>query len=627
MPADVLLKPRKLPACDRCKSKRVLCHSQPPGIPCPRCVENEAECITSPVVRRKPVRKPKESSAGLEQDWSPSPDSAPSSSSQPTPSTSADVLPSVLAPSPYTSSSPTQTTMTSISGPLVVHLLECFTRVPQHRHPLLSLPALRQTLAQSNWRLDLLPPSTRALAFAVLATAALVSPHPSILGEGPVPTSLEELGAWPALTDWASFGRRRQGACRALTEEAFRAAREADITVNWSTESAVTCYLLDFLDSRYGPPNRFGRPFGISYASQSRALAAEWQGIRDQARWFGWLTEESLSSTYFGSQIIFSAEDHRLLYGAETVSPEEFASSLRNTSTFHDPNVAFSATLPYSIIVNDAARTLEETITGAHARRQPFNEVAALNFQAALSRLEHLATLIIQRIQFLQPTSTTTLFPEGDHEHAPPKRDVPVQYALRSISYLARTGYSVLTLAFHRELERRARELPAPTDEFAARSRERMDLLRRQVREVVIRAGHEVGKSMQQLPSLPHVTHFRGYRLHLWAQVLLDSAEGGSLSPETVSALESILQILKLTLYTYIDPAVPPAIAQIETALLPLHRIDLPPLPLDPFADYAYFDPLLTTTYNPTQDLNEWFTAAMVAFEGPPGGMEASSAM
>lgn len=164
--------------------------------------------------------------------------------------------------------------------------------------------------------------------------------------------------------------------------------------------------------------------------------------------------------------------------------------------------------------------------------------MAAINFQASLSRLEHLASLIVQCIHFLQPVSTPTLFPEGQQDQAPPKRPVPAQYALRSISYFVRTGYCVLALGFHRELERRAHAALAPTDEFAAHSRERMEVLRKQAREVAVRAGHEMGRSMQQLPSLPHVTHFRGYRLHLWAEVLLDSAEG-NLSSETASALES----------------------------------------------------------------------------------------
>jgi hypothetical protein len=214
------------------------------------------------------VRKPKESSVGLEPEWSPSPSSALSSTSQPTP-TPAATIPSVLEPGPHAISCPHLATTTTLSGPLVVHLFDCelvssrrgcladvlaistgFTRVPQHRHPLLLLPTLRQTLVQHDWRPDLLPAPTQALTLAVLATAALVSPHPAILGEGPTPKSLDEVSSWPASTDWASFGRRREGHCRALTEEAFRAAHEAAVTMNWSAESAVTCYLLDFLDSR-----------------------------------------------------------------------------------------------------------------------------------------------------------------------------------------------------------------------------------------------------------------------------------------------------------------------------------------------------------------------------------------
>ncbi|CDR45497.1 RHTO0S11e00892g1_1 [Rhodotorula toruloides] len=36
-------KPKKPPACDRCKAKRVLCHPNPAG--CPRCVEKGVDCV------------------------------------------------------------------------------------------------------------------------------------------------------------------------------------------------------------------------------------------------------------------------------------------------------------------------------------------------------------------------------------------------------------------------------------------------------------------------------------------------------------------------------------------------------------------------------------------------------
>lgn len=63
------LKRKKLPACDYCKARRVLCHPQPDGS-CPRCLEKGVEyvsysknlgislkfvcsCTTTPVIRRK----------------------------------------------------------------------------------------------------------------------------------------------------------------------------------------------------------------------------------------------------------------------------------------------------------------------------------------------------------------------------------------------------------------------------------------------------------------------------------------------------------------------------------------------------------------------------------------------
>ncbi|KAJ7290531.1 hypothetical protein C8J57DRAFT_1276078, partial [Mycena rebaudengoi] len=48
---------RKIPpACDSCKSRRVLCHSQPDGSPCLRCAENGIICTTTPLPRGRPPK-------------------------------------------------------------------------------------------------------------------------------------------------------------------------------------------------------------------------------------------------------------------------------------------------------------------------------------------------------------------------------------------------------------------------------------------------------------------------------------------------------------------------------------------------------------------------------------------
>ncbi|KAJ7238125.1 hypothetical protein B0H12DRAFT_1137884 [Mycena haematopus] len=49
---------KKPPACDNCKARRVLCHPQPNNAPCPRCLEKNILCTTTPVVRGRPRNAP-----------------------------------------------------------------------------------------------------------------------------------------------------------------------------------------------------------------------------------------------------------------------------------------------------------------------------------------------------------------------------------------------------------------------------------------------------------------------------------------------------------------------------------------------------------------------------------------
>lgn len=106
---------------------------------------------------------------------------------------------------------------------------------------------MRTALERVNWRTALLPLEHQALVFSILASAALISIHPAILGDGPIPASLRELDSWPASTDWGAFGRRREPAFRALRDEALRLAKEAEVTTNTNTICSSVCYLVDAL--------------------------------------------------------------------------------------------------------------------------------------------------------------------------------------------------------------------------------------------------------------------------------------------------------------------------------------------------------------------------------------------
>lgn len=130
---------------------------------------------------------------------------------------------------------------------LISVLVADFKRCPQANHPALPYSSLRKSLETLQWRTSLLPPDSRALTYCVLASAALISLHPLILGPGPLPATPEELDTWPITTDWSSFGRRRQGAYQALRDAAFRLGKEAEVTTEASDCNAATCYMLDFL--------------------------------------------------------------------------------------------------------------------------------------------------------------------------------------------------------------------------------------------------------------------------------------------------------------------------------------------------------------------------------------------
>ncbi|KAJ7668244.1 hypothetical protein B0H17DRAFT_1087978 [Mycena rosella] len=45
---------KKLPACDACKARRVLCHAKPNGLPCPRCAEKGILCRTTYIPHGRP---------------------------------------------------------------------------------------------------------------------------------------------------------------------------------------------------------------------------------------------------------------------------------------------------------------------------------------------------------------------------------------------------------------------------------------------------------------------------------------------------------------------------------------------------------------------------------------------
>ena len=102
--------------------------------------------------------------------------------------------------------------------------------------------SLRLNFELAGRRLDLLDADSQVLAMAVLALGARLSDNPLIVGNNtPRLNALGALGQ--SGTDLREFGRRREGACRKLTELVVRNIDEKG-TLRSSTSEALAALLL-----------------------------------------------------------------------------------------------------------------------------------------------------------------------------------------------------------------------------------------------------------------------------------------------------------------------------------------------------------------------------------------------
>ncbi|ORY46226.1 hypothetical protein BCR35DRAFT_311039 [Leucosporidium creatinivorum] len=610
MPPGQPLKQKKPPACDRCKAKRVVCYPELLGGSCPRCVENGAECTTTPVTRRPRGTVPQEERAPRRRKRSPS-HQLQSPSGADTPQDS--------SPEAIPVGRPLQSTVAPIQDlapDLVQHLLDCFEQLPQRTHPDLPLAALRNSLQSVGWRTSLLPLSSQAFAYALYACAALVALHPSILGAGLLPT-FEELDRAPVeTTDWASFGRRREPACRALREEAFRIAQEANVVANYTdTTNAACCFLLDYLDNCRPFVGKLSRPYAVALLAHARTLAevSEEPSFAHAMGWSAFLAIQALKSTHQGAPIIFTPGDQRMLYGADLLTLDQMTIKLRDASTAHDLQVVIHCVRPYTSQVIEVARKIDDTITGAFPRRRPLDEKAIIDCVAAIKRLDVVHYLILERIAILHPVPTPSIFPSRQPDGVAPGPSF-FQSVMQAIKLVASMCYTTLVLSLHQEVQRRAREEESSANAWLGgeRERERIARLRRQVTDMAREAARECAEGLDDLPGLAYGLHFSSYP-EAWVQILLDEvAETGQLSLENRKALSSILLVLKLSGFSYVDSSVDSTIASIEAHLqLPSSNnllqapAPFPPTFLDPNA-LAIGDPQLNLMLTDGLDVDGW---------------------
>ncbi|BGP42515.1 hypothetical protein JCM10450v2_006614 [Rhodotorula kratochvilovae] len=608
------MKKKKPPACDYCKAKRVLCHPSPQG--CPRCLEKGIQCATTPVVRRKPQRKPKvyPDGAGGSHESSVEPGSAPTSALPvPPPSdtlplqtvdaaSSVSVEPSALSSIPVdfpsfpttvppsalvasTSQIPYAPTALALTTPkpahdlanpspaLARHLFDCFRNTSQYDHPIFRGTALQEVFEPVAFHLELLEPQIRIFAYCALTFGALISFDEAIIGSGgPLPAGFKHMEALSAeMPDLRDFGRRRWAAFSTMRDHAVRVAKEADVLLQASKDNAGTCLMLDLLTNvgDDAPPNR---PYLAAYMNHIRTMVdtGEFDDDNAQVVWSIHLSSDMFSEVAAG-RLTSTETDQLILAGSVEADLDGLEEKIRSWLPRPHVNQVWGQVLhPFSLAYLSLGRELIDKILSAPARRQPYDEAVMAHFLKRLHRFRSVTSLLLQLLDSLLEGDEPWMFP-----HAKPRRvRYTPQMALRGIRGFIAISGSVLVVPLYRELCRRLSEAEdaarTATDDRAreeAQERfERVELTVRQVRRILPDA---FGVVIDALDRSPHIILFAAMRrigIVDWAAVVLHEVETGAipLNDKLVGMLEKLAVVFKRAGYAYTSPHIDALIARLE---------------------------------------------------------------
>ncbi|KAF7336132.1 Glycoside hydrolase, superfamily [Mycena venus] len=413
---------------------------------------------------------------------------------------------------------------------LVAHLLDCFDTMPPVMNPLIISTSIKTAIRTVSFQLSLLPPQQRVLAMCMIALAARTSFHEAILGPGPRPQSFTDVLFFTSQTDVRACGVRRADACHALHAAALAAAWENGIMLQVSNENAASCYLLDMIET-----SGMSRPWAVAYFSHLRALATTWITSvtpRYEPHWAAVFMGEALLSTKSRKPVLVTHEDQLLFCGAEPPSAEELLMSLEGSINKPGAGILFRAMMPLARRISYYT-ALSATLENDHARLRPLSESAVLQFLSSLSLIHAILSNLLARAE-------TLLTPEPPQQMSFVFETLSVDSILRGCVYALTIGFTGLVLPLHFELEMRANT--DPDNVPSTHARERMDLLRTQVRDMVGVAVRELARMIRHLPTLinvpfPGVLDYAEFALNqLEAQPVVDPERVRDLATVAFSA-------------------------------------------------------------------------------------------
>ncbi|KAF5317880.1 hypothetical protein D9758_018791 [Tetrapyrgos nigripes] len=192
-PVEITIQPRfkKPPACDYCRTRRVLCHPQPEGRSCPRCLEKGVKCTTTPSSVRKKRRRQREILAAKKEDDAGTSQgqelvasralTVTTSAAQYAPrithmlATGADLNDVYRRPIAFAPSSARP--QLQLPKRLMEDLFNDFFYTPCRIHPIIPYDRVRARLAGCGWRPSSLSPQECVLVHCIFALASTRTPE------------------------------------------------------------------------------------------------------------------------------------------------------------------------------------------------------------------------------------------------------------------------------------------------------------------------------------------------------------------------------------------------------------------------------------------------------------------
>ncbi|KAF5336741.1 hypothetical protein D9758_016278 [Tetrapyrgos nigripes] len=577
---------KKPPACDYCRTRRVLCHAQPEGRSCPRCLEKGVKCTTTPFVRKRrrtqheilAAKKEQMTTRGGDntneeeihameivtavrddawtsqgQELAASRDltltTSPAQYMLETCAGFNDVYRRPIAFAPVSSRPQLQ-----LPKRLMQDLFNDFVHTSYHLHPIMPYDKVRARLAGCGWQPSSLSPQECVLVHCIFALASTVSTDPLIIGPEPLPVECINIlttihPVKKIKSDLRGIGRRRDsvGLCHQLRAEALRQAQNEGIAVWLSPENAASCFLLDVLVSQYDGPNSYGAAF----TWQARRIAESWYqqpqlynwifGTIDRSvRWAAFLTLDVLAALHSDRAVDFSASDEQLICGHDQLPLEILESLLSqgcNTWQF------YGYYLSIIFEISRHAREVYESISGPCARCRPYNLQLIKRYAASLHFLHDVCNALHKQGVLLAQQN--------------PSQNYTILAVVRMVSI----GWTNLMLHFYKTMKDMLEEssvtnlytatVSGPHGTYNYSSLAELELVPvfLAVRTLTCKAAIEYSEMIEDIYSIARLaqTKIVGGDLKRWVDFVIDVTDAGVMSTnEGAQTLERLRDGLKI---------------------------------------------------------------------------------